>query len=245
MGRKLKLVIMFSCLLLTMCKSYVGDTTYENGLACHNYVDIRFFEWRGEEYKYYVREEGADCSHVCPDGSVKSAAISGTISDLYAASEADLDSRFCSVPFQPTPTEPLATVSPTSVPSATPTLTPTVEALATTDLSSTVQASPTAQSSLLTGRVTMCDTGGGLISFRIMQPPPDLTGQTVTAQIAGQENACYVNQTNPSLMTCTLPAGVTFPARIVVSVDGAVVNDFTFDGIGCGDLTTPVPTTTP
>jgi len=245
MSKKLKLVIVLSGLLLTMCKSYVGDTTYENGLACHNFVDTRFFEWRGEEYKYYLQEAGADCSYVCPDGSVKSATIPGTISDLYGSSAAELDAQFCSIPIQATPTEPLATASPTSMPTATLTFTPTMEALATADLSSTAQASPAAPSTLLTGRVTMCDTGGGLISFRIAQPPPDLAGQTITAQIAGQENACYVNPTNPSVMTCTPPAGATFPAQIVVSVNGAVANDFTFDGIGCTDLTTAVPTTTP
>jgi hypothetical protein len=91
----------------------------------------------------------------------------------------------------------------------------------------------------------MCDTGGNLISFRITQPPPDLSGKLLTAQIGGQESACYVNATNPSLMTCTFPSGMTFPAPIVVRVDGAVASEFTYDGQGCAELTTPVATTTP
>jgi hypothetical protein len=91
----------------------------------------------------------------------------------------------------------------------------------------------------------MCDTGADLVSFRIVQPPPDLTGKTLTVQIAEQESACYVNQTNPSLLTCTIPAGVTFPARVVVNLDGAVVNDFNYDGLYCAELTTPIATTTP
>jgi hypothetical protein len=91
----------------------------------------------------------------------------------------------------------------------------------------------------------MCDIGGDLISFRIVQPPPDMTGKTQTAQIAEQDSSCYVNATNPSVMTCTLPPGVAFPARVVVSVDGAVANDFVYDGLGCALLTTPIATTTP
>jgi hypothetical protein len=100
-------------------------------------------------------------------------------------------------------------------------------------------------SALLTGRVLMCDMGANLINFRMVQPSPDLTGKTLTAQIDGMESQCYVNQTNATLLTCTLPTEVTFPLRVVVSLDGAVVNDFTYDGIGCEILTTAVPTTTP
>jgi hypothetical protein len=99
--------------------------------------------------------------------------------------------------------------------------------------------------SLLTGQVTMCDTGGDLISFRIVQPLPDLTGKTLAVEIAEQESACYINQVNPSLMTCTLPAGVVFPARVVVNLDGAVVSDFTYSGLGCTQITTPLATMTP
>jgi hypothetical protein len=42
-----------------------------------------------------------------------------------------------------------------------------------------------------------------------------------------------------------MPPLVTFPAQVVVSLDGAVVNDFIYDGIGCDEITTPVATTTP
>jgi hypothetical protein len=100
-------------------------------------------------------------------------------------------------------------------------------------------------SSLLTDQVTMCDTGGGLISFRLVQPPPDLTGKTLVVQIGEQESSCYVNQVNPSLMTCTIPPGVVFPARVAVNLEGTVVNDFSYDGLYCAQLTTPLPATTP
>jgi hypothetical protein len=112
------------------------------------------------------------------------------------------------------------------------------------EISATEEIPPTGPS-LLTGRVTMCDTGGNLINFRLAELPPDLTGKTLTAQIAEQESTCYINPTNPSLMTCTLPPGVTFPAQVVVTMDGAVVIDFVYDGLECAQITTPIPTTTP
>jgi hypothetical protein len=91
----------------------------------------------------------------------------------------------------------------------------------------------------------MCDTGGNLISFRMTDSAPDLTGKTITVEIAGQESICSVNPVNTSLMTCTMPPDTVFPASVLVSLDGVVVNEFTFNGIGCDEITTPVATTTP
>jgi hypothetical protein len=242
MNRKIYLVLVFSALFLTMCKSYANQpATYNNGLSCQNYTEHRVFEWRGEEYKYYIREEGADCLYVCSDGTVAQTNISGTDSTLYSSSKEDLDAQFCGAAAAP---EPASTNTPESA-APTPTLSPTAAASPTAQASATAEISLTAPEPVLTGRVTMCDTGSYLISFRFVDPLPDLAGKTLTAQIAGQESTCFVNPTNPSLLTCTLPPGVTFPARVVVSLDGAVVNDFTYDGIGCVQLTTPIPTTTP
>lgn len=260
MSKQLVFILVFSAFFLTMCKTYASEpSTYTNGLRCNNYIDHRFFEWRGEEYNYYLREEGADCSYACSNGITFQMNIPGTVSSMYSSSRAELDAQFCGVALTPTPTEVLPTESPTLT--VTPTYaveaTPTLEASPTVAESPLPVASPTAQAaattagtsaaqgSLLTGRVTMCDTGGNLISFRISQPPPDLTGKTLTAQIGGQESACYVNATNPSLMTCTLPPGVVFPAPVIVSVGGTVESEFTYDGLGCAEITTPVATTTP
>jgi hypothetical protein len=258
MSKKVIVVFVFSAFLLTMCKTYASDpTTYPNGLSCKNYADHRFFEWRGEEYRYYLREEGADCSYSCSDGTTFQMDIPDTVSTMYSASKAELDAQFCGGALEPTPTEALPTEPPSPAASPTVAASPTLAAPPTAAESPTLAASPTAQvaatavstsaaqGSLLTGRVTMCDTGGDLISFRIAQPPPDLTGKTLRAQIGGVENACYVNATNPSVMTCALPAGMTFPAPIVVSVDGMVASEFTYDGLGCAEITTPAATTTP
>jgi hypothetical protein len=91
----------------------------------------------------------------------------------------------------------------------------------------------------------MCDLGANLISFRMLEPVPDLTNRTLIVEINDIESTCTVNPTNPTLLTCTIPPLVTFPASVMVTLDGAVVNDFTYDGIGCDELTTPVATTTP
>lgn len=251
MNRKIGLIFVFSAFFLTMCKSYANESImYANGLSCQNYTDYRFFEWRGEEYNYYIREEGADCSYACSDGTIKETNIAGTISELYSASKPELDTQFCGLAAAPEPTSTSTPESVSPTPAASPTLaatlvvSPTLAEAPVAEVSATAEI-PLTAGSLLTGRVTMCDTGVNLISFRIVQPPPDLTGKTLTMQIAEQESSCYVNQTNPSLMTCTIPAGVVFPARVVLNVDGAVTNDFVYDGIGCAEITTPVATTTP
>jgi hypothetical protein len=237
MYRKIKLFLVFFALLLAGCKVYDqgGPVTSTNGLSCQSYTDYRFFEWRGEEYRYYIREEGAECSYMCPDGTVRQPEISGNFSassPLYSASKEDLDAQFCGIAPEPTPTE-----TPSSTPP--PTLSPTAQA------TPTIEISPTPPPPLLSERVTMCDIGINLISFRMVEPPPDLTDKTLAVEIADIETTCTVNPTNPSLLTCTIPPLVTFPAKVVVRLDGAVVNDFTFDGLGCAELSTPMPTTTP
>ena len=87
----------------------------------------------------------------------------------------------------------------------------------------------------------MCDQRTDLISFRITDSAPDLADKNLSVQISELESTCTVNPVNTSLLTCTLPATVIFPARVVVSLDGVVVNDFTYDGVGCILVDTPVP----
>ena len=87
----------------------------------------------------------------------------------------------------------------------------------------------------------MCDLGGKLINFRIVESAPELTGVTLEVRIAEQESNCYLNPTNPALLTCSIPNDISFPAQVVVSLDGAVVNDFLYSGVGCSILTTPTP----
>jgi len=218
MGRKIKLFLAFSALLLTVCKCYDdgGAVTSTNGLSCQNYTDYGFFKWGGEER--------AECFYVCPDKTIRQPDVAGKFSassPLYSASKADLDSQFCAGVSQPTPTLPPASPSPT------PAASPTAQA------SATAVKSPTPPPPLLTGEVPSCDKSMNLINFRMVEPAPDLTGKTLTVQISDAESTCAVNPINPSLLTCTSPAPLIFPARVVVRLDGVVVNDFTDDGSGC------------
>jgi hypothetical protein len=239
MSIKTKFFLLVSTLLLTMCKNYANEsTTYANGLSCQNYTDYRFFEWGDEKYNFYLREEGADCSHTCPNGTVKEYNIPGTTSSLYSSSKEDLEAQFCGVASQATCEQSLATASPTvsPVPSPTPISSPTRAVTATVALTS---------APVFTGNVSMCDLGSRLINFRLVQPPPDLTGKTLEVEIAEQESTCYVNPTNPSLMTCMMPIEVTFPAGILVRLDGALVNEFVYSGLGCSILAMPTQTPRP
>ena len=227
---KKKLLLAFYALLLTMCRSYsqAQPVSSIDGLSCRTYTAY-FEEGSG------MTSKGVECSYTCPNGETVGP-LDFESDPSLSATKGDLDSLFCGVT---PPTFTPAAVLPTSSP--TPAETATLQASAT----AAITISPTSGSPLFTGQVTMCDTGSNLISFRIVTPAPDLTGKTVTVVIADQESSCMVNPTNTSLMTCTIPPSVTFPASVVVSLDGAVVNDFIHEGIGCTQITTPVVTTTP
>lgn len=228
MRGKTKLVLVFSAFLLTMCRGYGEPVSTIEGLSCRTYT--AYFQ------EGVTASKGLECYYTCPTGTVGPFDFAADPS--LSATKGDLDRQFCGIAPQPfTPTA-ILSASPTAQASATAGIPPTSEASVTAAIPATGQ-------SVLTGQVLMCDLGAHLINFRIVQPPPDLTNKTLTAQISDIESACYVNPTNPSLLTCGLPAGVAFPARIVVSLDGAVVNDFTYHGIGCEVLNTAVPTTTP
>jgi hypothetical protein len=110
---------------------------------------------------------------------------------------------------------------------------PTAQPSPTALPSLTAQISPTPLPPLLTGEVTSCNRSINLINFRMIVSAPDLTGRTLMVLISEQESTCAVNQLNPSLLTCTTAAPLTFPMRVIVQVDGTEVNDFTFDGFGC------------
>jgi hypothetical protein len=220
---KLFLVLMFSALLSTMCRFYdAGErVTPISGLSCQAYTD--YFG------KGSVISSGLECYYTCQQ------AVAGPLDfktdPSLSFSKEDLDRTLCSVAApQSTPTGPVAAES------------PTLAAPATAQASPTSAIPPTALAPLLTGGITMCDGALKLISFRIVQPPPDLTDKTLTVQIAGLESSCAVNPVNTSLLTCSIPRSMTFPAQVVVNLDGALVNEFALDGVGCINIDPPTPT---
>lgn len=211
---KRSLVFIFSAFLITMCRSYsaIEPANPIEGLSC------RAFNGVGGS-------RGVECYYTCPDKTVGPLVFENDPS--RSATKGDLDRMFCDTAPQPTSTMP-----PTASPSASP---------SPTSSTATVVVPVTAQDPLLLETASMCDLGGKLINFRIVQPAPDITGKTLEVQIAEQESNCYVNPTNPNLLTCSIPNDISFPAHVVVSLDGAVVNDFLYSGVGCAILTTPTP----
>ena len=214
MRKKLILFLVFSAFLVTMC-----GTAAERALA--NPIDG--LSCRGSA----ASERGMECYYTCPEGQVGPIIFEEDPS--LSLSKGDLDRRYCEVAPQFTSTVPPVTASPS------PTSSPTSVA------SATAVVPVTAQDPLLAETASMCDLGGKLINFRMVEPAQDLTGKTLEVQIAEQESTCYVNPTNPSLLTCSIPNDISFPAHVVVSLDGAVVNDFLYNGVGCSVLTTPTP----
>ncbi len=106
---------------------------------------------------------------------------------------------------------------------------------------------------LLTGQVSSCFLNTSVINFRFVQPPPDLTGKNLSVLIQGQPSQCYVPPGFPGSLSCKLPPNTSFPTGIVVTLDNAVVNSFSFNGVVCqqqaaqnssqGLLSTSVPAT--
>lgn len=238
MHRKLKLFAALSVLLLTVCTFYdqSGAVISPNGLSCQSQTDIGFF--KGQKY--------AKCYYECSDGTFRELEIPGKFSassPLYSASKKDVDAQFCGTATQPTTTPLPATLAPTSTLS--PTVLPVASPTEPVFVSPTTEISATTQPALLTGEVTMCDLAVDLINFRMNEPIPDLKTKALEVQIAGQDSTCRVNAVNPSLLTCTIPAAETFPARVVVRFDNVIVNDFVYDGLWCANIATPLPTLIP
>jgi hypothetical protein len=217
MEAKRSLMLILSAFLLTMCRTYspVQLANPIEGLSC------RAFNSNGGA-------SGIECTYECPDRTVGPFVFENDPSG--SATKGDMDRIFCNIDIASQST---ATVPPAALPS--PTSLPTLVA------SPTAGVPVTTQNPLLSGTASMCDLGGKLINFRLVAPAPDITGRILEVQIAEQESICYVNPTNPSLLTCSIPNDITFPAHVVVSLDGAIANDFFYSGVGCTILTTPTP----
>lgn len=224
MHRNIKLLIAFSSLLMSMCTIYDqgGAVLAPNGLSCENRTDYVFFE----------AKSSATCYYRCPDRTARQWEIEERFtasSSLYQASKEEVDNQYCQGSLDPPPTPTPTPAPPTAVPTRTqaPTEEPTPGfTLPTIEIIVTEQP-------LLSGDVTMCNRGTRLINFRMIQAAPDLAIEDLEVEIGEQPSTCSVNPNNPSLLSCTLPSGITFPARVLVRMQGTVVNDFTYNGVGC------------
>ena len=215
MRKNLILFMMFSTFVVTMCGTFPERELANpiDGLSC------RAVSGSGQR--------AMECFYTCPEGTVGPILFDGDPS--LSLSKGDFERRYCEAVPQLTSTAPPSSPSPSPSPISSPTL----------EATATVVVPVTAQDPLLAETVSMCDLGGKLINFRLLEPAPELDPETLDVQIAEQDSACYVNPTNPSLLTCRLPNDLSFPVQVVVNLDGAVVNDFLYTGLGCSILTTP------
>ena len=215
MRKNLILFMVFSAFVVTMCGTVPARELANpiEGLSCQAVTGSG--------------QPTMECFYTCPEGTVGPILFEGDPS--LSLSKGDFDRRYCENVPQSTSTVPAASPSP----SPSPTSPPAEQATA------TVAVPVTAQDPLLAETVSMCDLGGKLINFRLLEPAPELDPETLDVKIAEQDSTCYVNPTNPSLLTCRIPNDISFPAQVVVSMNGAIVNDFLYNGVGCSILTTP------
>jgi hypothetical protein len=213
MRKKLILFVVFSAFIVTMCGTVPARELANpiDGLSCQTSAG-----------------RAMECYYTCPEGTVGPILFEGDPS--LSLSKGDFDRRYCDIAPEFT-----STTVPAPSPSPSPTTSPTTQATA------TIVVPVTAQDPLLAETVSMCDLGGKLINFRLLEPAPELAAETLDVRIAEQDSTCYINPTNPSLLTCTIPNDISFPVQVLVSLDGAVVNDFLYSGVGCSILTTPTP----
>lgn len=111
---------------------------------------------------------------------------------------------------------PQATSTPTASPAPTQTSMPT--------------ATPAA---LLNGEVSACNKKDGFINFKLATISPLVNESDIFLTINGTQVSCKFAGNDNSLLSCPLPAGVTFPAQIHVAQGSTTVNDFSYDGAGC------------
>ncbi len=109
-----------------------------------------------------------------------------------------------------------------------PTATVVPTATATSTAIPTLAATP-----LLSGDVTACDRKAGFINFELAAISPLVSESDVVLTINGRQVPCQFAGNDNSLLSCPLPADVTFPAQIHVAVAGSNTDDFSYDGSGC------------
>ncbi|MFN8414389.1 MAG: hypothetical protein U0Z26_18555 [Anaerolineales bacterium] len=155
----------------------------------------------------------------CPIDGSSTASAQYTTKELQDADVTSVKDRACinyymSHASQENPLQ--STATPTAVPSSTPTKRPT--------------ATP---APYLSGEVTNCNLTDRYINFSIDPNAIDPSGLDFEVTIGGLPSTCSVPSSNPSILSCTFPQGQTFPAQIIVNVDGSTVNDFSYDGAAC------------
>jgi hypothetical protein len=85
---------------------------------------------------------------------------------------------------------------------------------------------------ILTGEVTYCNPDTHVMNLRLAD---GFVAQDFQYQVTMNDQAlnCEINESNPSLLLCSYPPSVTFPAQVHVEINDTAVNSFVFDGASC------------
>jgi hypothetical protein len=222
--RNINILLLFAAMVTVMCRCYVPYSRHTIIYSDHSLVDCRNF--RESASNGTPAASGMTCPLICPDGSEVEYDLYDGGNGTYSKEE--LQAQYCTI-------EATATVPPP----ATATVTATV--------SSAAKAAP---QPVLDGKVSACDRTQGFINFGLASTAGDLTGKKLVVSLNGVEVKCAVAGSNNQLLGCSLPASITFPVPVKVTLDGTVVNEFTHDGSGCttsggGQGDSPAPTIDP
>lgn len=163
--------------------------------------------------------KGVTCNIPCPGNTVVKVDRPDVFDPQFLSSHStsEIQAMYC-----PGLSAPTATATATSTPPATATAT------------STPTKAPTATPlPYLSGDVTACNLSDRYINFVIDPNALDINGLDFEVTIGGVPSTCSIPSSNTGILSCTFPQNQTFPAQVIVNVDGFITNDFTFDGSSC------------
>ena len=166
---------------------------------------------------YFTDDDFYSCS--CPSSPLSNQpSLTWTLKDLQSATVEEMENLYCAEPAAASIAT--STATPTPGPTATATTTPTK--------------APTATPlPYLSGEVRACNLTDRYINFTIDPNAIDPSGMDFEVTISGVPSTCSVPSSNTGILSCTFPQNQTFPARVIVNVDGFITNDFIFDGSSC------------
>ncbi len=212
------LVFIFTAIITVMCQCQM--TNRDVKLAGHD------CKYTGSYDTDTSRYDGTfDCKN--PDGSMLTCPYTGaavTNSKVFLRDQTSVmtDAQFwaylgCVSPSQATPTS-----TPTPVPTSTATAAPAA-----------AESNQGVAAPLVTGDVSACNVNDGFINFKLVEGVPPFNSNEVVVVMNGTQVNCTVPSNNTSVLSCGLPAGVTFPLQVSVARGDSVANQFSYNGDAC------------
>jgi hypothetical protein len=214
--------LVLTALLVVVCRcdgSRFNLTTQDNQtIACASYIEATS-----------SIQSGKQCIIPCPGYGVPYDIT--TDADIQNFTLAELSAKVCN-PQQANIPEPVA--SSTDEPTEEPTAPPTDPA---TD--------PAPLKPYLTGAALSCNRTQRFVNFAIDPAVTDLNpaGLSVTFNNT-PVNCTPIANAQPSVLSCSYPASMTFPIQVLVDLNGVTINNFTFDGGICTSEPKPKPAET-